>query len=116
MQLRMEPLSGDGSVTAALYGPLVLAADLGAAPRDEAYRVIHSGDTVPKDLPAASPLPKVAATPDASTKQWVQVESPAELRFTVPSEDAKFQVMPMYQIDEQRYAVYWQMQSSKKQS
>jgi DUF1680 family protein len=67
MELRQEPLPGDDSIVAALYGPLVLAADLGAAPSDEAYRIIHSGDTVPKKLPAADPLPKVAADPGAKT-------------------------------------------------
>jgi hypothetical protein len=116
MQLRQEPLPGDGSGSAALYGPLVLAADLGVGPSDEPNRVIHSGDTSPKNLPAASPLPKVAVAPDANTKQWVQVESPAELRFAVAGEDAKYQLMPMYQINGQRYSVYWQMRSAKSQS
>jgi hypothetical protein len=116
MQLLPAPLPGDSSVSAALYGPLVLAADLGAGPSDELNRVIHSGDTSPKNLPAASPLPKVAATPDANTKQWIQVESASELRFTAAGEDAKYQLMPMYQIDEQRYSVYWQMQSARKLS
>jgi DUF1680 family protein len=116
MELRQEPLPGDGSVVAALYGPLVLAADLGAVPPDEAYRIIHSGDTVPKNLPAASPLPKVAVTSDADVKQWIQVESQSELRFTVTGESAKSQLMPMYQIADQRYSVYWQMESLKKQS
>jgi DUF1680 family protein len=116
MELRQEPLPGDGSVVAALYGPLVLAADLGAVPPDEAYRIIHSGDTVPKNLPAASPLPKVAVTSDADVKQWIQVESQSKLRFTVTGESAKSQLMPMYQIADQRYSVYWQMESLKKQS
>jgi DUF1680 family protein len=116
MQLRQEPLPGDDSVTAALYGPLVLAADLGAGPADTPSRVIHSGDTVPKNLPAASPLPKVAAAPDANTKQWIQVESAPELRFTASGEGVKFPMMPMYRITDQRYSVYWQMQSPKKQS
>jgi DUF1680 family protein len=116
MEVRQEPLSGDDSVTAALYGPLVLAADLGAGTTDGPDRVIHSGATVPKKLPAASPLPKVAATSDASTKQWIQVESLSELRFTAAGESAKYKLMPMYQIGDQRYSVYWQMQSPKKQS
>ncbi len=116
LELRSESLLGDDSVIAALYGPLVLAADMGPAPPDEAYRIIHSGDTVPKNLPVASPLPKAAATLDANTKQWVQAESESGLRFTVAGEDAKYKVMPMYQIANQRYAVYWQMQSAKKQS
>jgi hypothetical protein len=116
MEVRQETLPGDDSVTAALYGPLVLAADLGAGPTDEPNKVIHSGATVPKNLPAASPLPKAAATPDANTKQWIQVESAPELRFTAAGESAKYQLMPMYQIGDQRYSVYWQMQSPKKQS
>jgi hypothetical protein len=116
MQLRQEPLPGDDSVTAALYGPLVLAADLGAGPADTPNKVIHSGDTVPKNLPAASPLPKVAAAPGANTKQWIQVESAPELRFTASGDGAIIPMMPMYRIADQRYSVYWQMQSPKKQS
>jgi hypothetical protein len=78
--------------------------------------VIHSGDTVPKNLPAASPLPKVAAAPGANTKQWIQVESAPELRFTASGDGAIIPMMPMYRIADQRYSVYWQMQSPKKQS
>jgi DUF1680 family protein len=116
MELRQEVLVGDDSVAAALYGPLVLAADLGAAPSEGPYHIIHSGDTVPKNLQAALSLPKVATTPDAITGQWVQVDSPSELRFTVAGDSAKHQVLPMYQIRDQRYSVYWQMQSLKPQS
>jgi len=116
MQLHQEPLPGDGSATAALYGPLVLAADLGAAPTDEAYRIIHSGDTVPKNLPAASPLPNSGADSGAKTDQWIQLESKQDLRFTTAGESGKYQLMPMYQIGDQRYSVYWQMQALKKQT
>jgi hypothetical protein len=71
---------------------------------------------VPKNLPAASSLPKVAATSDADTKEWIQVDSQSELRFTAAGEGAKSQLMPMYEISDQRYSVYLQMQSQKKQS
>jgi DUF1680 family protein len=116
MELRQESLPGDDSVTAALYGPLALAADLGAGPPDGLDRVIHSGETSPKNRPAASPLPTIAAASDADAKQWIHVESPAELRFTAAGEDAKYSLMPMYRIGDQRYSVYWQMQVPKKQS
>jgi DUF1680 family protein len=116
MQLHQESLLGDDSVAAALYGPLVLAADLGAGPSDEPSRIIHSGDTSPKNQPVASPLPKIAAKPDANTKQWIQVESPSELRFAAAGDNTKYKLMPMYQISDQRYSVYWQLQSQKKQS
>ena len=111
MQLRQEPLPGDDTIAAALYGPLVLAADLGAAPPDGPERVIHSGDTVPKNLPAPSPLPKVGAKSNASTQQWIQVESPSEPRFTVAGDSEKYHLIPMYQIGNQRYSVYWQLRN-----
>jgi DUF1680 family protein len=116
MKLRQEPLPGDDSVAAALYGPLVLAADLGAGPTDEAFRVIHSGDTVPKNLPPASPLPKIAASPDSGTEEWIQVESSSELRFAAAGDGTRQSLIPMYRIGEQRYSVYWQMQASRNQS
>lgn len=116
MELGQEALPDDNSVVAALYGPLVLAADLGAGPPQGPLRVIHGRSTEPKDLPSPEPLPKVAATPKATAGQWIQVESPAELRFTVAGADAKYRVMPLHQIGDQRYSVYWQMQSGKKPS
>ncbi len=116
MTLRQEPLPGDDTVTAALYGPLVLAADLGAGPPDGPNRVIHSGDTSPNSLPAADPLPRPAAAADATPDQWIEIESKSDLRFKATCEGAKYDVMPMYQIRDQRYAVYWQMQGEKTKS
>jgi DUF1680 family protein len=115
MELRQEPLPGADSVSAVLYGPLVLATDLGAGPPDGPSRVIHSGDTTPKNRPAPDPLPKVAATPDTALKEWIQVDSPLDLHFEAAGESAKYTLMPMYQIGDQRYSVYWQMQTAKKQ-
>ncbi len=113
MELRQEGLAGDDSLTAALYGPLVLAADLGAGPTDETARIIHSGETVPKNLPAAAPLPKASAAPETSTQQWIRVDSAPELRFTANGEDGKYPLHPMYRIGDQRYSVYWQLQGTK---
>jgi uncharacterized protein len=116
MQLRQEPLAGDDSVVAALYGPLLLAANLGAGPGDGPDRVIHSGATVPKGLPAASPLPGIEAAAERSKQSWIQVESPSELRFTATGSEAKYRLMPMYEIGDERYSVYWQIMGTRKQS
>ena len=113
MSLRQEPLPGDDSVAAALYGPLVLAADLGPGPADGPLRVIHGRDTVPKDLPVASPMPKVAHAQDTETKHWIQVESATDLRFTAIGKNAKYDLSPMYQIVDRRYSIYWQTVNSK---
>ncbi len=109
MTLRQEPLLGDESVTAALYGPLVLAADLGAGPADGPMRIIHGRPTTPgKELPPPDALPKIAAGPDVKTDQWVQTDSKSDMRFSVAGEGKKYDVMPMYRIRDQKYSVYWQ--------
>jgi uncharacterized protein len=109
MTLRQEPLLGDESITAALYGPLVLAADLGAGPADGPMKTIHGRPTTPgKELPKPDPLPKVAANSDVKTEQWVQTDSKSEMRFSVAGEGKKYDVMPMYRIRDQKYSIYWQ--------
>jgi hypothetical protein len=109
MKLREEPLPGDDSVNSVLYGPLVLAAKLGPAPMDEPSRVIHSGDTVPKNLPPPEKLPevKVAAGKDrARPDDWVQVDSSADLRFKAPTASGDLDLTAMYKIRDERYSVY----------
>ena len=114
MEVRQERLPGDDSVTAALYGPLVLAADLGAGPPEGPMRVIHGRPTEPANLPTPAPLPQIAAASDANPAHWAHLESSSELRFTVAGESAKYQVRPLYQITDQRYSIYWQMQARRK--
>jgi hypothetical protein len=41
------------------------------------------------------------------------VESASELRFTGDGENAQLNLMPLYQISDQRYSVYWQLQNQK---
>ena len=115
MELRQEALPGDDSVTAVLYGPLVLATNLGPGPADGPSKVIHSGATAPDNLPSPDPLPKTFADPGIRPDQWVQTESKSELRFKVAGEGAKHELMPMYQIRDQRYAVYCQIGNPKEQ-
>ena len=99
MELRQEPLPGDASVTALLYGPLVLAAKLGAGPTEESSRVIHSGETVPKNLPPPEKLPevKMAASKDSvKPETWIQVDSSADLRFKASGTSGSLDLTAMY--------------------
>jgi hypothetical protein len=41
----------------------------------------------------------------------IQVESAPELRFISEGTGAKYRLMPMYEIGDQRYSVYWQRES-----
>jgi DUF1680 family protein len=114
MELRQEALPGDESTAAVFYGPMVLAADLGPGPVDGTDKIIHSGDTAPKNPPAADPLPKAGA--GAGPEQWVKSESKSELRFKAAGVGRQYDLLPMYQIRDQRYSVYWQIPSPKQSS
>jgi len=116
MELRREPLLGDTSVSAVMYGPLALASNLGAGPPPDGPTRILQGDPYFKKTPAPDPLPKTTANSDVKTGQWVQIDSPSELRFSAVGGSAKYELMPMYQVRDQRYSVYWQLQSPDKQS
>lgn len=113
MKLQQETLVGDNTIAAPLYGPLVLAADLGAGPTNGPMRIVHGRPTTPKDLPASAPLPKSAAREDEDASRWIHVESQQDLRFTADGTNAKYPLRPMCEISDQRYSVYWQMQSKK---
>ena len=113
MELRQEPLAGDDQVTAALYGPLVLAADLGAGPPGGPGKLIPDGSTVPKGLAKPDALPKVAADAGAGAA-WIKTERAGEMRFKAAGEGAEYDLLPMYEVRDQRYSVYWQMADRKK--
>ena len=108
MELRTEALAGDDSVVAALYGPLVLAADLGAGPADGPSKIIPDGSTVPKGLAKPDALPK------ADGANWITLESAGELRFKAAGESGSFELLPMYEVRDQKYSVYWQTGDRKK--
>ena len=95
MTLRTEGLLGDGTMRAAMYGPLALAANVGAGPVDGPMK-FGGYDTAPKALPPAEAAPEAPA-------DGVEVVSAKELRFKAGT----LEVMPMYRIADEKYAVYW---------
>jgi uncharacterized protein len=106
MQLRHESLPGDESINAVLFGPLVLAADLGPGPADDSHRVVHGRPTEPENLPPADKLPAGGAK-----EPWVERTSRSDLRFEARGAPKQHKVLPMYEISSQRYSVYWQTKS-----
>lgn len=115
MRLSQEVLLGDDATVAALYGPMVLAADLGPGPADGLTKVLHGRGTTPPHPPKPDPLPKIdkAGTKDAA--DWIEPASSAkDLRFKASANGRTCTLMPMYQIEDQRYAVYWDRGSAAK--
>ena len=105
MSLWEENLPGDPQTVAALYGPLVLAADLGDGPPAGPLRIITGRGTAPGGAGAAAPLPVAKAGANGS---WLQPAGDPGHFHAASTAGAGIDVKPMYQIGEPRYAVYWQ--------
>ncbi len=96
MKLYAEGLPGDPALRAALYGPLVLAADLGAGPASGPLK-IGAYETGPKDPGPAAAHPV----------GFPELVSAKELTFRA---GGSISVKPLYRIADERYAVYWAKQ------
>ncbi len=104
MQLTSEPLAGDPLTRAVLYGPLVLAADLGSGPEDGLLRIGNDDPWASQaHLPAAEPNPTAGA---GEVREWIEVVSAQDLIFKSRGVNT-LTVKPMYGITDEKYAVYW---------
>ena len=109
MRLHTMPLPGDDSQIAMLYGPLVLAAQLGSQGLTHAMQ--YGGyDNGPDPEPPAQPAPRIAAA-RASSTEWMRIVSAEALRFEASTRQGAVAVAPVNQIAGERYAVYWQNDS-----
>lgn len=109
MELREEALPGDRNTVAALYGPLVLAASMGAGPTAGETKIITGRGTTPPGAPAPFPLPigRSASKPAG----WLESVSQNGLRFRASQTNGQsLDVLPMYQIGDERYSIYWDIQ------
>ena len=65
-------------------------------------------------------MPEGLAKPDALLKaagaDWVSTASAGEMRFKAAGEGAQYDLLPMYEIRDQKYGVYWQTGSGKKRT
>ncbi|MGH9477279.1 MAG: beta-L-arabinofuranosidase domain-containing protein [Terriglobales bacterium] len=122
MQPAAEPLRGDTSQWAATYGPLVLAARLSS---DGLPRVARF-DTNPGDAhdpyggtkveapqgqrDGATPL-RLARGADPAAVQWLAKDS--GLRFHTVGQASPTELMPLHQIQDERYGIYWKLAAGR---
>jgi hypothetical protein len=111
MSLRQESVAGSPDLATLAYGPLVLAARMG---RDGLSRdMIDAGQGPDMDrLPALS-MPQFQASPQAGNDgnhepSWVKKTGSDELRFQTVGQLKETELMPLYQVMDERYSVYWQ--------
>ena len=92
MELHMEPMPDNPNRVALLYGPVVLAADMG-------------------DSNAPAPRTPVLVTDNAPVSRWLQPVAGEPLQFTTQgcARPVQLTLKPFYEIDQDRYAVYFDL-------
>jgi hypothetical protein len=105
MSLHSHPMPDDGTLQAIMYGPVVLAGDLGRNGLTEEMR--RGGDNPPRmpDPPAAPEFVAAAGEP----KSWIDLVSKAPLTFRTKGQSRDVTMVPLSRIIDRRYGVYWRV-------
>jgi len=122
MYLHIEAMPDDATMQAVLYGPLVLAGDLGADGLTEAHITGPNGPRMfprragaggPPQRPDAPPPPPEIEIPtfraaNADPSSWIK---PADkpLTFRTAGQQKDVMLVPLNSIFDRRYSVYWQV-------
>ena len=108
MSLAAEPMPDDGNVQAVLYGPLVLAGKLGTAGLTRAMR--YGGYDC--EL-TGSPVPVADVVADPKdVASWVEKIPGSPLSFRTRGQGAPVPLVPLNEIVDDRYAVYWKLREA----
>jgi hypothetical protein len=102
----LDFLPDDASKFAILYGPLVMAAELGKEGMPSKYTNNNYYNPPPDNLLSKDTMPEL----DIVTKKmdWI-VETEKPLHFIVIDKRREFMIRPLYSIYDQKYHVYWQL-------
>ena len=108
MSLRTEPLPGATNIVALLYGPIVLAGKLGTngMPADP----YAQNQTKFVKWPPV-PVPVLVAGNDSLLKHIHATDRPLTFRTKNLGRPAEVTLVPFYEVQHQRYTVYWHVLS-----
>ncbi len=103
--LRLEPLPDNPRRAAILWGPLVLAGDLGPLPPQR----LDEEEDLPPAKRAARPATPVMVTAETSPAAWIKpVEGrPGVFRTAGAGRDRDVELVPFYRLHRRFYASYW---------
>ena len=111
MSLRVHPMPDDESLQAFMYGPLVLAGDLGAEGIPEDLR--HAEDQTAlvkyhKERGGPAPAPEFRA-PAGELSAWLKPVSGKPLTFRTTGQARDVTFIPLNRLFQPRYGVYWRV-------
>ena len=105
MNLHVHSMPDDGTLQAIMYGPLVLAGDLGREGVTDAMR--RGGDN-PPEMPAPPAAPEFVAE-SRDPQSWIDLTAKSPLTFKTKGQSRDVAMMPLSRIVDQRYGVYWRV-------
>jgi DUF1680 family protein len=106
MSLHVAPIPDDSTLRAGMYGPLVLAGKLGTK---ELTRSDIYGPLGP-DEKKTIPVPGIATSGDSA--EWVEPVKGRTLVFRTAGQASAIELVPLYQLFDERYTVYWKVSPS----
>jgi DUF1680 family protein len=104
MQLHIERMPDDQHMQAVLYGPVVLAGDLGTEGLTEAL-IVGPNAPRPHRVPIAVPSFRAAS---ADPNSWIKPEGD-EMTFRTTGQQTDVTLKPLNSIFGRRYSVYWEV-------
>lgn len=104
MGMHACPMPDDEKIQAVMYGPLVLAGRFDPVTKEMEY-----GDYEPKPADQAK-VPDIVADPNGPPV-WVQADGKQPLTFHSVGQSQQLTMVPLYKIINDRYAVYWKVNS-----
>jgi uncharacterized protein len=104
MGLHIDPMPDEGTIQAAMYGPLVLAGRFEPVTKEMTY-----GDYEPKpgDQRKVADIVADASKPTG----WIEPDAKQPLLFHGVGQSQALTLVPLYQVIHDRYAVYWRVDS-----
>ena len=106
MTLHIDPMPDDQSIQAMMYGPLVLAGRFDSVSKEMLY-----GEYQPKASDQYK-VPGIVADASRPTG-WVEADGQQPLNFRTEGQSQPITLVPLYQIIDYRYAVYWKVNTQK---
>lgn len=107
MSLRQEAMPDDAKTVALLYGPLVLAGDLGREGLSESVRYGPSAPPMRRVTPIEAPALVIADPQKLLSSVRLVPGTPVAFRTEGVGRPRDLALVPFYKASDQRYTVYW---------
>ena len=114
MRLHVAAMPDDPSIQAVLFGPLVLAGKLGTA--GLTAQNLRAEPTPPRTVPEykSEPIaaPNIRAASPDDPRSWLEPIPGRPLEFRSTGQQAQLTLVPLNQVFDERYAVYWKVEKA----